>query len=132
MAVYNSAMEHRSTPSIHSPDDHERERAMDCVLRRLDALQRYVRKCCFGETLSEERIAVFREQARHVDHALGRAASEYCGDLSTPPEEVMSACLENPAVRNALLDLEKMVVAERGHASPRADFASFGITRGAA
>ncbi|OIO53277.1 hypothetical protein AUJ46_05370 [Candidatus Peregrinibacteria bacterium CG1_02_54_53] len=123
-------MEHPRTPSIHSPDQDEQETAVIRVLQRLDALQRFVRKCCFGKNFCPEKLAELRSLADNVDCA--RAASNYLGDLSSTEEEIELGCLEDPVLRDAMLTLEEHVGRERGRHSSRVDFAAFGITKEAA
>lgn len=118
--------------SIHSPAENQREKAVEYVFRRLAALQQYVRKVCFGKGAPVDQIASIREQAKRVDSCIGHAASNFCGDLSTPPEEIDAACLEDPTVRDALLTLEEMVGSTRGRRPERVNFASVGISREAA
>jgi len=127
--VYNDRMETTHHISIHSPEEDEREKATEYVFRRLAALQQYVRKICFGKDAPDERNALIRKQASLVDNCLGKAASDFCGDLSTPPKEIDLACLKDPAVCEAMLTLEEMVSATRCSRPERVKFASFGITR---
>ncbi len=119
-------------PSIHSPDFDEQEKAVNRVLRRLDALQSYVRECCFGQNLAAEKLAEFHALADRVDRARALAVSSCPGDLSSTPEEIELECFEDPDLRDAMLTLEKEVNGQRKHPSRRVDFAAFGIERDAA
>ncbi|MFH1444357.1 MAG: hypothetical protein ABIG34_03130 [Candidatus Peregrinibacteria bacterium] len=125
-------MEHPRTPSIHSPDFDEQETAASRVLQRLVALQQFVRKCCFGQDLSAEKLAELQVLADNVDLVQRRAVSSSLGDLSSTPEEIELECFEDPTLRDALLTLEEGVDEQRGRHSRRVDFAAFGIERDAA
>jgi len=98
------------------------------VRARIDALQEFVRKHCFPDSVPADVATRLAGLATQLDREMGRSASQVLGGLDTPPEEIDAECLTDPAVVQAMTQLEKGISAVRGRHSKQVDFRALGIS----
>jgi len=103
----------------------------DRILERFKAVVAYITKPCFGEKLEPEKKLEMKAKADAymlaLDNALAVASSNMEPDLGLNEEAITLACLEDPAVQEVTLDIERLVVEVHGRTNSSFNFKALGL-----